>query len=182
MVVHGKLPSYQHTRPNSATWSSTNPQVRYWSICTAEGPVSGKGSDCAYDQQVPLNEKGEYTVTISKASHRPANASNVCGVKWLNFGTGESEIEGSSPPNRSWIGIVYIRYMAALAGAEWPQSPKNIAEPTKSNPNNEAANVMGEYTPVASYTNQAAYEAKGCAGGSPSLAEGSARRTRERSR
>ncbi len=173
VVVHGKLPSYQHTRPNAASWSSTNPQIRYWSICTAQGPVSGKGSDCAYDQQVPLNQNGEYTVVISKEAHRPANASDVCGAKWLNFGTGEGEIEGSTPPNRSWIGTVYIRYMDALSGSEWPQSPKNIGEPTKSNPKNEAASVMGEYTPVASYTNQAAYEAKGCSTGAPSLSPGS---------
>lgn len=172
VVVHGKLPSYQHTRPNAASWSSTSPQIRYWSICTAQGPVSGKGSDCAYDQQVPLNQNGEYTVVISKEAHRPGNASDVCGVKWLNFGTGESEIEGSTPPNRSWIGTVYIRYMDALSGSEWPQSPKNIAEPTRGNPKNEAATVMGEYTPVASYTNQAAYESKGCTGGAPSLYPG----------
>lgn len=170
VVVRGKLPTYQHTRPHASQWSSTDPQVRYWSICTAQGPVSGKGSDCAYDQQVPLNSNGDYTIVISKLAHRPANASTMCGVKWLNFGPGEGEIEGTSPPDRSWVGVVYVRFMDALSGAAWPQSPKNVPEPTKSNPNNELANVMGEYAPVAEYTSQEAYEATGCGAGAPKLA------------
>ncbi|HEX4483075.1 MAG TPA: polymer-forming cytoskeletal protein [Solirubrobacteraceae bacterium] len=174
VVVHGKLPTYQQTRPNATKWSSINPQVRYWSICTAQGPVSGKGADCAYDQQVPLDQNGDYTIVISKSGQRPANASTVCGVKWLDFGTGEGEIEGSAPPNRSWEGVVYMRYMDALSGAEWPQSPKNIPEPTPSSPNDELADVMGEYAPAATYTNQAQYEAQGCSAGAPSLASGSA--------
>jgi hypothetical protein len=173
VVVRGKLPSYQHTRPNATTWSSTNPQVRYWSVCTAQGPVSGKGSDCAYDQQVPLDANGYYTIVISKPGQRPANASTVCGAKWLDFGTGEGEVEGSAVPNRSWEGVVYMRYMDALKGAEWPQSPKNIAEPTPASPNNELDSVMGEYAPVASYTSQSLYEAAGCEAGTPQLAPGS---------
>lgn len=170
VVVHGKLPTYQHTRPSATKWSYENPQIRYWSICTAQGPVSGHGADCAYDQQVPLNQNGDYTIVISKSGQRPANASTMCGVKWLNFGTGEGEVEGSTPPNRSWIGIVYARYMDALSGVEWPQSPKNIPEPTTNEPSNQLEKVMGEYAPVAEYSNQATYEGKGCAGGAPSLA------------
>jgi hypothetical protein len=173
VVIRGKLPTYQQTRPNASKWSSVDPQVRYWSVCTAEGPVTGKGADCAYDQQVPLDANGDYTIVISKSGRRPENASTVCGVKWLDFGTGEGEIEGSAPPNRSWEGVVYMRYMAALSGGAWPQSPKNIPEPTPSSPNNELAAVMGEYTPVATYTSQAEYEAKGCSAGAPSLASGS---------
>ena len=174
IVVRGRMPSYQHTRPNATSWSSVKPQVRYWSVCTAQGPISGQGSDCAYDQQVPLDSHGYYTIVISKSGQRPANASTMCGVKWLSFGAGEGAIEGSAVPNRSWEGVVYMRYMNALSGADWPQSPKNIPQPTPSAPNNELVSVMGEYAPVAEYTSQAGYEAQGCEAGVPHLAAGSA--------
>jgi hypothetical protein len=169
VVLRGKLPTYQHTRPNATSWTYSKPQVRYWSVCTGQSPVTGDGSDCLYDQEVPVDQDGFFTVVISKPEDRPANASTVCGVGWLNFGIGEGEYPGA----RSWEDVLYMRYMDALSGAEWPQSPKNIPEPTTSDPNNELANVMGEYTPVATYTNQAAYEAKGCNAGAPSLAAGS---------
>ncbi len=135
--------------------------------------MSGQGSDCTYDQQVPLDQNGYYTVVISKPEDRPKNANTVCGVKWLNFGPGEGPVEGSAPPNRSWEGVVYMRFMNALSGAQWPQSPKNIPQPTPENPNNELTNVMGEYAPVPTYTSQAAYEATGCGAGTPTLAAGS---------
>lgn len=169
VVLRVKPPTYAHTRPNATAWSPANSQVRYWSACTAEGPVSGKGSDCAYDQQIPVDRDGYWTLVVSRPEDRPANASTLCGVKWLDFGIGEGSYAGA----RAAVGALYMRYMAAQRGADWPQSPKNIPQPTTADPYNHLLDVMGEYAPAAHYESRAQYEARGCAGGAPRLAAGS---------
>lgn len=169
IVLRVKPPTYARTRPNATAWSPANSQVRYWSACTAQGPVSGKGSDCAYDQQIPVDRDGYWTLVVSRPEDRPANASTLCGAKWLDFGIGEGSYAGA----RAAVGALYMRYMAAQKGSDWPQSPKNIPQPTTADPYNHLVDVMGEYAPAAHYESRAQYEARGCAGGAPRLAAGS---------
>lgn len=164
IVVRGKMPTYQHTRPSASNWTPGQTQVRYWSACTAQGPVSGKGSDCTYDQQVPLDQNGYYTIVVSRPEDRPANANTVCGVKWLDFGIGEgnypplSTVPNSGP--RNWISTFYLRYMDS--DPNWAQSPVRVPQPTTTDPANHVAETMGAYSPVAQYESQAQYEANGC--------------------
>jgi hypothetical protein len=176
IVMKVKSPTYAKTRPEAAIWDPTDTQVRYWSACTAEGPVSGRGADCAYDQQTPVDDDGNWTIVVSRPEDRPANANTVCGVKWLDFGLGEGYATADGGPTnnsgyvaRDYLGVLYMRYMAA--NPNWLQNPKYRTGPTAADPYNHLADWMGEYTPAASYTSKAAYEAQGCNG--PRLASGS---------
>ena len=160
-----KPPTYAHTRPGATQWSPASSQVRYWSACTAEGPISGKGSDCAYDQQVPLDQNGNWKIVISRPEDRPANANTICGAKWLDFGIGEGDYPGA----RSWEAVVYMRYMAS--DPNWAQNPKYRTGPTTADPANHLSDWMGAYAPRAHYESQSQFEANGCAG--PRLAASS---------
>ena len=67
----------------------TETQVRYWSICTsgaiANPPILPADSACLFDQEVPTNSNGEYTVVVSLPQDRPKNAKPGCGVAWLDW-------------------------------------------------------------------------------------------------
>lgn len=59
-------------------------QLRYWSLCTNNALTMFY--DCVRDDQVPLDAHGYYTIVVSTAANRPANATAACGVAWLPAG------------------------------------------------------------------------------------------------
>ena len=40
-------------------------------------------NDCLFDEEIPVDENGFYTLMISKAIDRPRNAVTSCGIAWL---------------------------------------------------------------------------------------------------
>ena len=114
-------------------------------------PVSGLGYDCVYDQQVPLRGNRQYTVVVSKPADRPKNATPACGYRWMTFGKGENYPD---PAARDWIGVLYMRFMAA--NPSFKQAPQNVKTP------GTEAKVMGPYFPRSSYTTKSAFEKRGC--------------------
>jgi hypothetical protein len=60
-------------------------QMRYWSLCTND-LYTTRYYECAYDRQIPIDRNGHYTIVVSTADLRPANARPECGVTWLNWG------------------------------------------------------------------------------------------------
>jgi len=154
-VIQGKMPAYPSTKHREKTWTPGT-QVRYWSACTGAAPPSGAGWDCVYDEQVPLDENGGYTLVVSKPEDRPRNAKEECGVKWIDFGKGEGEYPGA----RSWVNFVYMRFMDA--NPDWTESPANVPPPSATNPYPQDAYIMKEYFPVAHYETKVQYESHGC--------------------
>lgn len=89
-VFRGKLPSSPKTRHGNRRMGKG--QVRYTSFCMNEAPQSTRVTDCAYDEQVPTNRNGIYTIVVSRAADRPGTARYACGkawVRWSNTGDGD---------------------------------------------------------------------------------------------
>ena len=118
-------------------------QLRYFSFCQYE-PATQRVIDCAADHRVPVGADGRYTVVVSTAEQRPANARPECGVAWIEW--------GAQPQ-----GLLIYRHMLAEPG--FAEAIQNVPAPGA-----ERA-VMGDYYPDGEYVaDRAAFEAQGCAG------------------
>ncbi|HSK79175.1 MAG TPA: hypothetical protein VLQ45_22165 [Thermoanaerobaculia bacterium] len=154
-VIQGKMPAHPKTRHREEAWPPDT-QVRYWSACTGGTPPSGAGWDCVWDETVPVDKYGVYTLVVSKPEDRPSNAKEECGVKWMDFGKGEGEFPGARP----WVNVVYMRFM--YPNPKWTRSPANIPLPSPTNPYPQDSYIMKEYFPVSHYETKAQYESHGC--------------------
>jgi hypothetical protein len=118
-------------------------QLRYFSFCQYE-PATQRVIDCAADFQVPVGPDGRYTVVVSTAEQRPANARPECGVAWIEW--------GPQPQ-----GLLIYRHM--LAEPSFAEAIQNVPSPGA-----ERA-VMGDYYPEGEYLpDRTAFEAQGCPG------------------
>jgi hypothetical protein len=82
VVLHGKLPTTPKTFNHEARMGTG--QMRYWSMCTGNQATMTYG--CLYDEQVPAQAKGYFTIVISPTQDRPADARAKCGVGWIPWG------------------------------------------------------------------------------------------------
>lgn len=165
-VVHGKMPQFPNTYHGAKTMEPW--QVRDWSFCQDDAPPSGKAYDCLNDWQVPTDKNGNYTIVVSKEGDRPANASALCGVAWLNYGEAGEGIP--APYNRPDFGLLVMRL--ELENPTWPNNGFNVLAPGA-----EEEAVMGEYLPHGTYDASAEefQQQHSCEAGDPGvphLAEG----------
>lgn len=122
--------------------------MRYWSICQNESAVTTRYVACLYDEQVPLDRDGYYTIAVSSEQERPANAHAGCGVAWLNWGTRGDGVD------RPTAGSLLMRHL--LPSPSFPQTFRNVVTP------GTEARVLGPYLPAGSYMSREQFEAKGC--------------------
>lgn len=146
LVIRGRAPSVPSTHGGDAVMGEG--QVRYWSVCQNESFFSERVVRCVYDEQVPVDEQGFYTVVIGKAPDRPSNANAACGIAWLPWGP------FGDGAGRKTAGLVLIRQI--LADPEYAQAIARVQAP-----GTESA-VMGDYLPSSSYTTRSAFEQRGC--------------------
>lgn len=147
LVLRGKMPTFPSTRGGARRMRDG--QVRYWSMCQNESPVTTSVVDCVYDEQVPLTGKRRYTIVVGNASNRPDNANRDCGVKFLHWG------HYVDPLGRANVGTLLMRNMRADPGFD--EAIQNVDEPGR-----EAA-VMGPYLPRSEYVSERDFAALGCA-------------------
>ena len=103
-------------------------QVRFWSMCTGDYPSTATYA-CVVDKDMPVDRHGDFTLVISTAAARPANAVARCGVAWLPAGpTGQT--------------VVIMRNMLPAPG--FAQAIQNVQ------PGHEQAQ-MGPYFPLSRY-------------------------------
>lgn len=145
LVVRGKMPSHPTTRKGDATLPSETPNVQYFSVSTASAPSYGAGWDTMCDEEIPVDEFGNYTIVVSWPWNRPASATLDHGVAWLSPGGGEGNYVGA----RNWVGLVYFRFQAC--DPNWKHSPWNVPMPTVENPVPLEPKYMGPYYPVGEY-------------------------------
>ncbi|MGI9248057.1 MAG: hypothetical protein ACR2QI_03530, partial [Woeseiaceae bacterium] len=80
-MVRGKMPQTPTTYRGGDYMEEGD--MRYWSICSNQGFANTRVNDCLFDEEIPLDENGIYTVMVSRASDRPRNAIKECGIAWL---------------------------------------------------------------------------------------------------
>jgi hypothetical protein len=138
LVFRAKLPTTPRTFDGEPRMGTG--QVRFWSMCTGDAETT-LTYGCAVDKDAPVDKHGYFTIAISTAAARPANATTQCGVAWLPAG----------PPGQS---LVIMRNMVPAAG--FKQAIQNVT------PGNEQA-TMGAYYPVGRYYQTTAeFERLGC--------------------
>ncbi len=83
LVLHAKAPTTPHAVDGEARMGTG--QLRYWSMCSEDGYTT-QYYGCVNDELVPIDKNGYYTIAISTAAARPANATLACGVAWIPSG------------------------------------------------------------------------------------------------
>ncbi|MGI8462571.1 MAG: hypothetical protein ACR2OC_13220 [Solirubrobacterales bacterium] len=146
MVVEGTLPRFPRTYREPKRMPRG--EVRFWSLCTGESRVTARTPDCLADRQVLKQSGREYTVVVSRAADRPANANKACGVAWLDWG------EGGDGAGDSDYGVLIMRNMLVSPGFE--QAIQRVPQPGQ-----EEA-VMGPHFPRSQYMTGEEFAAKGC--------------------
>ena len=147
-VITGAAPVTPRTRDGAEVMEDGD--LRYWSVCQNESSVTTRVADCLYDEQVPRDAEGRYTVVVSRAEDRPQNATPECGVAWLDWGPGDGV-------DRPEYGLVIVRHMLPSPG--YGTTIANVAAP------GEEAAVLGEVLPQATYETPETFDERGCAGG-----------------
>jgi hypothetical protein len=146
VVLHGKLPRFPRTFREPRLMPSG--QLRFWSLCSGESRVTVRTPDCLADRQVLRRSGRRYTIAVSKAGDRPANARARCGVAWLDWG---ERGDGAGDPDYA---LLIMRNM--LVSPDFEQAIQRVSQPSTE------PQVMGPYFPRASYSSVEDFEARGC--------------------
>ncbi len=134
-VLMGKLPNTPKTYHGDKI--RTTGELVYWSICSNQGFANTRVNDCLFDEQVPVNENGEYIIVISRAEDRPRNAYPECGIGWLPMADdGDGALDED-------VTVVQIRNM--LASPDFSHAIQNVTEIGKEK------EIMGPYLPNSIY-------------------------------
>ena len=141
-VLKGKLPNTPKTFHGDEFMSKGD--MVYWSICSNQGFANTRVNDCLFDEQVPVNNKGEYTIVISRVEDRPRNAFPECGIGWLPMADdGDGAIDED-------VTVIQIRNM--LSSPEFKHAIQNVSDIGKEK------DIMGPYLPFSFYTTTGAFE------------------------
>ncbi|MFL6062897.1 MAG: hypothetical protein ACJ72E_16840 [Marmoricola sp.] len=139
LLLRGRMPTTPRTHGGEAV-TTGGQQMRYWSMCTANRTTQTYG--CVNDENVQVDKDGYFTIAISTAANRPANATDVCGISWLPWGVDPK-------------GIAYMRNM--LPRADFGHAVQDATY------GNEKA-TLGDYYPAGTYyaTPKSFEQALGC--------------------
>jgi hypothetical protein len=147
LVLEGTLPVFPATKAGQPVMADA--QLRFWSLCTGESRVTTRTPDCLADRQVPIDAARRYTIVMSKAADRPANARPECGVGWLDWG---ERGDGAGRPD---YGFLIMRNM--LVSPSFAEAIQRVPRP------GAEAETMGPYFPATAYASRSEFEARGCA-------------------
>jgi hypothetical protein len=142
VALHATLPATPSTAGGTATMGGGD--MRYWSLCSNDGNTLAV-FDCLYDEQVARDAQDRGVILVSKAADRPANATAMCGVSWLNWG-------------RSDTGVLIWRNMLPRPEDQFPYAVQYVPGP----PGQHEAEVMARYYPYGTHMQKATFEALGC--------------------
>jgi hypothetical protein len=152
LVLHAKMPRHPHTYNRNKINDSSGTQTRFWSVCNygsiANPPLIPANSTCLFDERVPTDRAGYYTIVVSMPKDRPRNATDRCGVAWMDWGpAGDGQ-------GRKTLTTLMIREQ--LDSPAYSQGIDKIATP-----GTERA-VMGAHYPVSTYMTKGQFEKRSC--------------------
>jgi hypothetical protein len=126
--------------------------VRYWSLCNygaiANPPLLPVNAPCLFDEEIPTDRSGFYTIVVSLPEDRPVNATVQCGVAWMDWGTAG---DGLTRPR-----LIDLMMRNQLCDPAFAQCADKVLVP------DTEARVMGDYLPAGTYTSRSGFEALGC--------------------
>lgn len=118
-------------------------ELRYWSVCSNQGISNTRVNDCLFDEEIPVDAKGNWLVMVSRTEDWPRNARPECGIGWLPMAPdGDGLVDED-------VTIVQIRHM--LTAPDFAQSVQRVERQA------DLQETMGPYLPRSGYllTNQA---------------------------
>ena len=159
LVLHARMPTHPMTYDADEFNDSAGTQVRYWSLCTSgavsKPPVLPTDSACLFDQEVPTDAAGDYTIVVSLPEDRPSNARPGCGVAWLDWGTAGDALEGEyEADRRRTLDLLVMRNQ--LSDPTFAQSIATVTTP------GTEEKVMGPYYPRGTYMTKEEFEGRRC--------------------
>ena len=145
LVLEGTAPTTPATFDGEPTMGEG--QVRYWSLCQNESPVTTRVSGCLYDEGVPTDDEGRYTVVLGLPEDRPDNATDECGVAWLDWGPGDGV-------SRDTAGTLLLRHL--LPSDDFDAAIQRVEAP------GDEADVLGPFLPTGTYVTPDQFAERGC--------------------
>lgn len=134
-MMRGKAPTTPKTVKGDATMGDG--ELRYWSICSNQGFANTRVNDCLYDEEIPLDENGAYTVVVSRTEDRPRNAVPECGIAWLPMAADGDGLFDDD------VTVVQIRHM--LTAPDFERSIQRVYN------QDDLETTMGPYLPKSRY-------------------------------
>ena len=146
LVFRGKKPRTPRTYFGEKLFKSKGTDMRYYSWCTQESMYSWRVADCVFDEEMPTDKDGFYTVVISRPSYRPHNARYECGYAWLQ-----------PPPAGDGFGDIYLSQIQIRQMNQAEDFPGNL---NRVKAVGQEAQAMGDYFPKGVYMSKAEFEEK----------------------
>jgi len=139
-MVRAKAPTTPNTFNGDAVMAEGD--LRYWSICSNQSFVNTRVNDCLFDEEIPLDPRGFFTVIISREEDRPRNARPECGLSWLPMAD-----DGDGMFDED-VTVVQIRHM--LGAEDFANSIERVDR------QDDLEQTLGAYMPRTQYlqTNQ----------------------------
>ena len=134
LIVRGKAPTTPKTYFET---SFTEEDLRYWSLCSNQSFVNTRVNDCLYDEEIPIDKNGFYTIAISREEDRPRNAINECGIAWLPMADdGDGMFDDD---------VTIIQFRHLLPSDKFEHSIQKVKR------QDQLEEIMGPYMPKARY-------------------------------
>lgn len=148
-VVRAKMPTHPDTVLGQRRPMAQDTEVRYASMCNDSSLAIGPPNlfnwgVCVYDEQMPVDRNGYWTIVVSLPEDRPANATKECGVIWMDWGR-----------LGDWLGnpnLIMLLWRNQLSNPDWEHNMNNITVP-----GTEKA-VLGPYYPDSYYTSKPLFD------------------------
>ncbi|MBT8102495.1 MAG: hypothetical protein KJO95_05960 [Gammaproteobacteria bacterium] len=134
-MLRGKMPTTPKTFNRNDSMEAS--ELRYWSLCSNQGFANTRVNACLFDEEVPLDRNGFYTIMVSRAADRPRNATNACGIAWLPMADDGDGLFDED------VTVVQIRNM--LASPDFPHAIQRVQD------QDQLEAVMGPYLPMTMY-------------------------------
>lgn len=83
-VVRAKKPRTPGLRSGVPLYSP-DVDIRLFTVC-GYNFWNGRANGCVVDEDIAVDEHGEYTLVVSDALHRPKNATDEFGATWIDWG------------------------------------------------------------------------------------------------
>ena len=135
VLLKAKAPLTPKTYNSNPTYKEN--ELRYWSVCSNQSFGNTRVNDCLFDEEIPLDKNGYFTIFVSRLKDRPRNANKECGYAWLPMAEDGDGVFDED------VSIIQFRHM--LARDDFSNSIQSVES------QNDTKKVMKEYFPKSRY-------------------------------
>ena len=135
VLLKAKAPLTPKTYNSNPTYKEN--ELRYWSVCSNQSFGNTRVNDCLFDEEIPLDKNGYFTIFVSRLKDRPRNANKKCGYAWLPMADDGDGVFDED------VSIIQFRHM--LARDDFSNSIQSVES------QNDTKKVMKEYFPKSRY-------------------------------